>query len=111
MESMKLIYTLLLSICTLSLSAQELTGPANLREEASPSFKLYPNPTYDGTVYISTKNNNSTKDIVIYDVFGALVLQDKISSNRLNVSKLSPGVYAVQVTENKKVRSRKLVIK
>ncbi|MEX0363491.1 MAG: T9SS type A sorting domain-containing protein [Allomuricauda sp.] len=47
----------------------------------------------------------------IYDVFGEVVLTDRISTNTLNVSRLVPGVYVLQVTEDKKTMTRKLVIK
>lgn len=74
------------------------------------TFKLYPNPSYNGGVHITT-TNNKVKDIIIYDVFGAIVLKDRITTTYLNVSKLSPGVYVLQVTEEQKVMTRKLVIK
>ena len=61
-------------------------------------------------VYVTTENND-TKEIRIYDVFGELVLTDRISNKTLDISRLSPGVYVIQVTENKKTINRKLVVK
>ena len=75
-----------------------------------PSFKLYPNPATNDVVYITTKVN-SHKEIVIYDVFGEIVLTDRITSNTLNISKLVSGVYMLQVTEMNETMTRKLVVK
>ena len=49
--------------------------------------------------------------VVVYDVFGEIVLKDRISSDALNISRLVPGVYLLQVTENQKTMTRKLVVK
>ena len=61
-------------------------------------------------MYVTT-DKNDTKEIRVYDVFGELILSDRISSKSLNISRLSPGVYVVQVTENGKSINRKLVVK
>ncbi len=74
------------------------------------SFELYPNPVSDDVVYITTKANGD-KDIIIYDVFGKIVLQDKIKAKALNISKLVSGVYVLQVTERNLTMTRKLVVK
>lgn len=74
------------------------------------SFKLYPNPAINDVVYITTATNGS-KDIVIYDVFGKIVLRDRIRSKSLNISRLVAGVYVLQVTENNETMTRKLVVK
>ena len=74
------------------------------------SFKLYPNPAINDAVYITTATNG-VKDIAIYDVFGEVVLTDRISSKSLNISRLVAGVYVLQVIENNKTMTRKLVVK
>ncbi len=74
------------------------------------TFKLYPNPATNGVVYITTETNSS-KEIVIYDVFGEIVLTDRIKTKTLNISRLVSGVYVLQVNENKKTMTRKLVVK
>ena len=105
---MKIIYFLLLMVFSLGLSAQDISGitPDNNSE----NFKLYPNPSYNGSVHIITADNK-VKNIVIYDVFGAMVLKDRITTSLLNISKLSPGVYVLQVSEEQKIMTRKLVVK
>ena len=71
---------------------------------------MYPNPAYGEEIYITTATNGA-KTIQIFDVFGEVVLTDKITTNTLNIAKLVPGVYVLQVTEDKKTMTRKLVVK
>ena len=91
-------------------SGQETMNTQNPQREEIEGFKLYPNPVYDNVVYVITKDND-IKDIIVYDVFGEVVITKRISGNILNISQLVPGVYVLQVTENKKTISRKLVVK
>ncbi len=92
------------------LSAQEPLIAQNPKSEEIAEFKLYPNPVYEDVVYMTSKENG-TKAVVVYDVFGEVVLTDRISSNALSISRLIPGVYVLQVTEGKKTITRKLVVK
>ena len=92
-----------------TLSGQEKLGSQESNNEIV-GFKLYPNPTFNDVVYITTKDNG-TKDILVYDLFGEIVLKERTSYKELNISKLDAGVYIVQVTENNKTISRKLVVK
>ena len=107
---MKILYALMFMVFSLAMSAQEISGPRSDNNSETNDFKLYPNPSYNGTVHITT-THNTVKDIVFYDVFGAMVLKDRITTTFLNISKLSPGVYVLQVTEEQKVMTRKLVVK
>lgn len=97
-------------VFTVSLSAQEIAENKMVKTEETSSFKLYPNPAFDDVVYVTTAKNKS-KDIVIYNVFGEAVLKDRITTNSLNISKLSPGVYVLKLTEENKAMTRKLVVK
>jgi hypothetical protein len=107
---MKILYTALLFFCAIGLSAQDSAGPDNFVNEEIPGFKLYPNPAFENVVYITTAQN-ATKEIVVYDVFGEVVLRDVINGSTLYISDLVPGVYVLQVTESKKTTTRKLVVK
>lgn len=73
-------------------------------------FKMYPNPAHGDEVYINTASNSS-KQIKVYDLFGEVVLHARITNNTLDISRLVPGVYVLQVTEDKKTMTRKLVVK
>jgi hypothetical protein len=73
-------------------------------------LKMYPNPVANGTLFIET-TANATKSVAVYDVLGKLVLNTTTADNAVNVSALRTGVYIVNITEEGKTASRKLVIK
>lgn len=106
---MKKCYFGLLLLLTLSTYGQDTTE-VNWTPAKESSFKLHPNPVSNDVVYITTAMNG-IKDIVIYDVFGEIVLRDRISSKSLSISRLVAGVYVLQVTENNETMTRKLVVK
>jgi len=103
-------YLFILLIFSLVLSGQEKMPDINEKKQETLNFTLYPNPAIDGIVYIKTVGSNG-KDVTVYDIFGKIVLQDRISTNMLNIGRLSPGVYVIQVVENSKSMTRKLVVK
>jgi hypothetical protein len=106
---MKHLYPIILLLFTTLLFAQDrvLVHPQDSTKE---SFELYPNPVFDDVVYVKTKKQQP-KTIQVYDVFGKLVLRDRIMGKALDISDLVPGVYLLQVTENQKSMTRKLVVK
>ncbi len=107
---MKKIYLLIsLGICFLSFGQEQAHSVLPKDHEIS-GFKLYPNPATSDVVYITT-DHNAYKVVNVYDVFGELVLTDRIASKILDISRLSPGVYMVQVSENDRTINRKLVVK
>ncbi len=106
---MKTIYSILLLLFAFTVSGQEVVDNKISQNEIV-DFKLYPNPTYNDVVYIITADNG-VKDILVYDLFGEIVLKESTSYKELNISKLDAGIYIVQVTENNKTISRKLVVK
>ena len=73
-------------------------------------FKLYPNPTVNGKIYIDTAQK-APKQIYIFDVLGTQVMETTILGNELNVSRLDKGVYILRVRERNKGVTRKLIIK
>jgi len=107
---MKNIYLFFLLAFSVVVSAQDASNRLSKDSQEISEFKLYPNPAFDNTVYITTKDN-ATKDITIYNVFGKVVLTDRITAKALNIASLTPGIYLVQVIENKKSITRKLVVK
>jgi len=107
---MKKCYFGLLLLLTLSAYGQDTKSVNQSFPAKESSFKLYPNPAMDDVVYITT-STNGIKDVVVYDVFGEIVLTDRISSKSLNISRLVAGVYVLQVIENNETMTRKLVVK
>jgi len=97
-------------VVSAGLYAQDTIEINNLNNDEITGFKLYPNPAIENVVYITTQQN-SLKEVRVYDVFGELVMTEKFSAKAMDISRLSPGVYVVQVTENDKSITRKLVVK
>ena len=73
-------------------------------------FSIYPNPVTNGKVYITTKAN-APKKIMVFDVFGARIMETTILGKELNLSRLDAGVYLLRVFEADKVATRKLIVK
>lgn len=89
---------------------QDLIGANPEPVQELKGFKMYPNPAYGDEVFIATASTNN-KQINVYDVFGEVVLTARITTNALDISRLVPGVYVLQVTQDKKTITRKLVVK
>lgn len=107
---MKILYTMLFMAFAINLSAQELPKPIRSDATEIPGFKMYPNPAFDDVIYITTALN-AQKEISVYDVFGKVVLRNRIYNTSLDIKNLDPGVYVMQVVENNKSITRKLVVK
>jgi len=85
-------------------------GYQETKKEKPYAFKLYPNPAIGD--YINIKSDlNAIKVVKVYNVFGKVVLTDRISNNVLNISRLVPGIYVLQVTEKGQSMTQKLVVK
>lgn len=96
---MKLIYFGLFLLC-FSMAAQENNS----------DLKLYPNPAYGETVEIVT-SDKSPKVIVVYDVFGKIVLNERITRNKLTIDDLQTGIYLLQIQQGQERINRKLIVK
>ncbi|MDM9631385.1 T9SS type A sorting domain-containing protein [Robiginitalea aurantiaca] len=101
---------LLLLICLLvsfSISAQQNhNGFGN----ADAEFRLHPNPVRDGIVYVES-DHSGPKHIRIYDLFGKVVLERRLKSRKLILTSLVPGVYMVQLRQEERIATKKLVIR
>ncbi len=95
---------------TVALSAQTTPDFKNDSSIETSEVKLYPNPAFEGVVHILTKAN-ADKQVSVYDVFGEIVLTDKIAGKTLDISRLVSGVYVLQINEGEKTMTRKLVVK
>ena len=106
---MRIIYFFLILLLPLVASAQSTNFDQNAASQEE-TFDLYPNPAFDNVVYIAT-DVIGPKEITIFDVFGKLVLQQAVRDSRLDISKLDPGVYMVQLKTNSRNITRKLIVK
>ena len=107
---MRILYFAFFLLFTVTLSAQEHLDFHKRTTTEITEVKLYPNPAFGGVVNVIT-NANADKRITVYDVFGEVVLTDKISGKTLDISRLVSGVYVLQVNEGQKTMTRKLVVK
>ena len=102
---MKQLYVVFFFFISSLVCAQQLQGNGDID-----GFKLYPNPTINGKIFIDTANNDP-KEINVFDVLGTMVLQTTLLGKELYVGDLDKGVYILRVTENGNIATRKLVIK
>lgn len=73
--------------------------------ELTTNTHIYPNPVVD-TVTISFNNNNSLKKATIYTLQGKKVLES-VAKN-INVSKLTKGIYIIDIETTKGTISKKI---
>lgn len=71
---------------------------------------ITPNPVNNGVFYINT-DANAERTVTVFDVLGKQVLNTTTSNSAINVSNLTAGVYLVQVVEEGKTATKKLVIR
>jgi hypothetical protein len=85
------------------------TFALSTKENQINGFELYPNPTKEGFVNISSDNRAPMK-VSVYDILGKQIIQRNITNNRLNISNLNTGVYILRAEQNNAFTTRKLII-
>jgi hypothetical protein len=80
------------------------TGPIPARKNLENPLIIYPNPT------TSKININKIVNVKMHNIHGDVVIL-KNNINTLDVSKLSSGVYNLQITYNNKIINRKIIKK
>ncbi|MFK5983152.1 MAG: T9SS type A sorting domain-containing protein [Flavobacteriaceae bacterium] len=75
----------------------------------SNTFSIYPNPA-NGYVNI-TSQTSGDKNVAVYDILGKQVINTTISSDRLNISELTSGIYIMQISQNGVSSTKKLVVR
>jgi len=86
------------------------SGVLGINQNAISGLKMYPNPVSNGTLFIESAAN-ADKKVIVYDVLGKQVLSTFATDNAVNVSALKAGVYIVNISEEGKTATRKLVIR
>ncbi|MFP5471531.1 MAG: T9SS type A sorting domain-containing protein [Bacteroidia bacterium] len=84
---------------------------ANSTEEQNPLINIstYPNPAKN-KLNIVTPFNSKNSTIKIYNSIGMLVIDEKITSNTINVGELSDGMYILKLYHNNEIYSSKFLI-
>jgi hypothetical protein len=80
-----------------------------LEKNAIAGLSVYPNPVTKGNLFI-TSDSSDAKSVAIYDLLGKQVIKTTTANNVINVDQLNSGVYILQITENEKIATRKLLI-
>ncbi|WP_299055048.1 T9SS type A sorting domain-containing protein [uncultured Polaribacter sp.] len=71
------------------------------------NVKVYPNPAND---YIFVNSVDEITNIEVYNLIGKKVANSYRETNRVDISKLSKGIYIVKVISNNLVGTRKVII-
>lgn len=93
----------------------EFVQQLGLEELENADFVFYPNPVTD-IVTITVKNNSAITNMAVYDVSGKMIIAQKpatlVSTQTLDLSSVSKGMYLLEVTteSNSKV-VKKLIVK
>jgi len=82
----------------------------SIKDENPQSYiSIYPNPAKDKlNILVPFKSKNAT--IKIYNSMGALVIDEKINSNTIDVGQLENGVYVLNLYHNNEIYSSKFLI-
>lgn len=75
-----------------------------------PGFAIYPNPVTNGKLYIET-NSDAAKNIRISDMSGKRVFYLKTEFKELDLSRLSSGIYILNVEQDGKTATEKFIIR
>jgi len=86
-----------------------IDGILGLGDANENTFSIYPNPA-NGFVNI-TSQFSGDKNIAVYDVLGKQVINTTISSDRLNISELTSGIYMMTISQNGVSSTKKLVVR
>jgi hypothetical protein len=90
------------------------SGIAEYTQDINSVFKIYPNPSHDGVIYLNTKKLNYSK-IEVVNILGSTIaienkeatLNEKI---KLDLNTLPAGTYFVRVTAGDKIYSERFFI-
>ncbi|MCK0179640.1 T9SS type A sorting domain-containing protein [Flavobacteriaceae bacterium S0862] len=79
------------------------------KENQIDGFDLYPNPSSEAFVNISSDKHSPMK-VSVFDILGKQVIQRTITNNRINISNLNTGVYILRAEQDNAFTTRKLII-
>ncbi|MES2811541.1 MAG: T9SS type A sorting domain-containing protein [Bacteroidota bacterium] len=74
----------------------------------SPVLRIFPNPISNGIINLDS--NFPIKEVILYDLTGKTLLNESLSSNKIDVSKIASGTYLLKLKSNEKVFNQKIII-
>jgi len=85
-----------------------IDGILGLGDTNQNQFSIYPNPAND---FINiTSQTSGDKNVAVYDILGKQVIST-ITSERVDISSLTNGVYIVKISQNGVSSTKKLVVR
>lgn len=91
----------LIRLCSFTVSLDE--------EYFEDDILIYPNPA-DKRIFVMTERKNKSYIINIYNQLGELVINEINASNTIDISKLSRGLYIVEIESGKQIIREKLIV-
>ena len=75
------------------------------------NFSIYPNPTKENIIQITTNNYTPYLNVEIFNVLGKSVLKQNINKNttEININSLDKGIYLVRLNSEKGSMTKKLI--
>ncbi len=91
------------------------TGINTILYENDMDYIIYPNPNYDGNIYIQNQSNHQINKIEIFGLNGNKILESSktIEINHKNLLKLNTfykGVYYIRIWSNNRATTKKLIL-
>ena len=97
------------SSVTRTVNVSSTTCSLGVIANAVDNFVIYPNPVKEGKVNIITISN-AVKNIKISDISGKKVLSLQTVNKELNLPNLAKGVYIIEVEQDGKTSTQKLIV-
>lgn len=89
-------------------------GIAEYTQDLNSNFKIYPNPSNDGVVYLDTKKINYSKIEVVNILGNVVAIENKEATVhekiRLDLNTLPSGTYFVRITSGSKIYTERFFI-
>lgn len=102
-----LLFTGVLSVCCTS-ELQAQSKPIN--DDIPEKVQIFPNPTTSSIVYITSKSGKS-KTVSIFTALGEKILFKVMTTNELDISSLTQGVYVFRVKIGDQSSVQKVIVK
>lgn len=78
-------------------------------EISRPEFTIYPNPAHY-KLTISNRHDIIVNEIALYNTIGEKVMLERQATNTINVSRLTRGMYIIEIISNKSTFRKKLIL-
>ncbi|PZR11665.1 MAG: hypothetical protein DI539_20525 [Flavobacterium psychrophilum] len=82
---------------------------AGTNDNTIEGLQMFPNPTEN--ILTITSANNAEKSVIVYDMLGKQVINTTVANGTIDVSNLNAGIYIVNITEEGKTATKKLIKK